>query len=150
MQKIKIVEISTYISLVILAIISFFMCLFKHQTPVYICSSLITLLLIYLIVHIYKNYEVDILGILLVIFGIFIIITQIIFLFAYNNMYWAQRFLWVSYYVIIEIIAFICNFSTTSPIDIFSDIYILNSAVSFLMIIYLVLYNLYIKDTYDE
>lgn len=142
----KLVEYSTYTILVIISIISFFMSLFKFSIPLYICSTLCILLSIFLIIHLPVKYEIDIIGILLIIFGGFIVLTQIIFLFAYNDMVWAQKFLWYAFYIIIEIIALVCNSFSTSSLGVFNDVYILNACVSFLLLIYFFLYNLYTKD----
>ena len=145
----KIIELSVYISLIVIAIISFFMCLFKHTTPFYVCLALTVSLIIFFIVYFFLNYDVSGWGIVLVILGAFLILMYIILIFAYNDALWAHKFLWVALYIIYEIAAFLCTNVGLSN-GVFNDVYILNACISFTLFLYLYLFNLYIKQQYGD
>lgn len=148
-SNVKIIEYSIYISLIVIAVISFFMCLFKHTIPFYVCLAFSIALIICFIIHYFINYDVGGWGIVLVIFGAFLISMYVILIFAYNDVSWAHKFLWVALYLIYEIASFFCTTAGFTN-GVFNDVYILNACISLTLFLYLFLFNLYIKEEYDD
>ena len=136
-------ELIASILLIVLSITSFILTIFQMDIPIYIISILTILLTLYLVIMLKVNYEIDFGGILLICFSGFVIISQIIFLFAYNNFVWAIKTLKIMVYVLYEIFGLIFGFGT--GMGKIQDISTLNACMGCFLIIFVVLYIFNIK-----
>ena len=91
----------------LLTISMFVMCLFGVKLGVFICISLGFITFVGLFISFIKNYQMDFLGIVLLILGIYIIVTQIIFLLSFNGFIWAHKILVVMFNILLLCFALI-------------------------------------------
>lgn len=84
----------------LLTITMIVMCLCGIKLGAYISISLEFIIFVGLFISFIRNYQMDFLGVVLLILGIYIIVTQIIFLFSFNGFIWAHKILVVMFNIL--------------------------------------------------
>ncbi len=93
----------------LLAITTSVMCILNIRLGVYISMGLESLIIIGLLINFVTNYKLDAFGIILLILGVYILVSETIFLFAFNNFLWADKVLVVMFNALLIILELISS-----------------------------------------
>ena len=131
----------------LLTIVMFVMCLCRIKLGVYISISLEFIIFVGLFISFIRNYQMDFLGVVILILGIYIIITQIIFLFSFNGFIWAHNILVVIFNVLLFCLALVTYGAPYTSIMWNSiDIGTESACILCFMVVFLILFIINLKQ----